>query len=81
MLSETLAAKITATITAAEATAYGMVLADLQNPRACLPPGFSGPVGTALGLGQGPRPGRRNRRVDPYRRARAAPAGRWRAGP
>lgn len=40
MLSETLAAK---------ATAYGMVLADLQNPRACLPPGFSGPVGTALG--------------------------------
>lgn len=49
MLSEILAAKITATITAAEATAYGMVLADLQNPRACLPPGFSGPVGTALG--------------------------------
>ena len=32
MLSEILAAKITATITAAEATAYGMVLADLQNP-------------------------------------------------
>lgn len=29
MLSETLAAKITATITAAKATAYGMVLADL----------------------------------------------------
>ena len=49
MLSEILAAKITATITAAEATAYGMVLADLQNPKACLPPGFSGPVATALG--------------------------------
>ena len=48
MLSETLAAKITATITAAKATAYGMVLADLQNPRACLPPGCSGPVGPAL---------------------------------
>lgn len=34
---------------AVKTTAYGMVLADLQNPKACLPPGFSAPVTTALG--------------------------------
>ena len=34
---------------AAKTTAYGMVLADLSNPKACLPPGFSSPVSTALG--------------------------------
>jgi len=34
---------------AAKSTAYGLVLADLQNPKACLPPGFSTPVSTALG--------------------------------
>ena len=33
----------------ASAAAYGMVLADLANPKACLPPGFSSPVSTALG--------------------------------
>ena len=33
----------------ASAAAYGMVLADLSNPKACLPPGFSSPVSTALG--------------------------------
>ena len=33
----------------ASAAATGMVLADLANPKACLPPGFSSPVSTALG--------------------------------
>ena len=41
--------EIASAAAAAKTTAYGMVLADLSNPKACLPPGFSSPVSTALG--------------------------------